>query len=126
MMPPKTLRQAILSLPIVGVTGRGIGMSSWRPGPTVRIGPAPASKGSMPAKDRLGRDEEGCPPCTRNDPTEDTDDCSIRPGEAGTGGLAPEHGQLMAQHENLCVLGHRAHPVNVDRLEEATDESVEE
>ena len=80
----------------------------------------------MPAKDRLGRDEEGCPPFTRDEPSEDTDDRSIRPGEAGTGGLAPEHGELVAEHEDLGVLGHRVHPVDADRFEDAVDEAVEE
>ena len=80
----------------------------------------------MPAKDRLGRDEERCPPLTRNQPSEGTDERSIRPGEAGTGDLALEHGQLMAQHEDLGVLGHGVHLVDADRLGDATDEPVEE
>ena len=80
----------------------------------------------MPAKDRLGRDEEGCPPLTGDQASEGTDERSIRPGEAGTGDLALEHGELMAQHEDLGVLGHAVHPVDADRLCDATDEAVEE
>ena len=44
--------------------------------------------------------------------------------EAGTGDLVLEHGQLMAQHEDLGVLGHAARLVNADRLYDATDEAV--
>jgi hypothetical protein len=44
--------------------------------------------------------------------------------EAGTGDLALEHGQLMAQHEDLGVLGHAARLVDADRLYDATDEAV--
>ena len=33
--------------------------------------------------DRLGRYEEGCPPLMRDEPSKGTDECSIRPGEAG-------------------------------------------
>jgi hypothetical protein len=101
----------------------GQGRAAW---PTVGVGPMFPHEGLMPANDRLRSDQEACPPSTRNEPRENTDDCSIRPGKAGTGRLAPEHGQLMAQHQDLCVLGHRVHPVNVDRIEDAADESVEE
>jgi hypothetical protein len=80
----------------------------------------------MPAEDRLGRDEEGCPPLTRDQASEDTDERSIRPGEAGTGGLALEHGQLVTQHEDLGVLGHRVHPMNPNHLDDTADEAVEE
>src|ERR1700733_227682 len=45
------------------------------------IGPSSSYEGTMPAKDRLGCDEEGCPPFTRDEGSEGTDDCSIRPGE---------------------------------------------
>ena len=41
-------------------------------------------------------------------------------------GLALEHGQLMAQHEDLGVLGYAVHLVDADRLCDATDEVVEE
>jgi hypothetical protein len=69
------------------------------------IGPPSSYEGTMPAKDRLGCDEEGRPPFTRDEASEDTDDRSIRPGEAGTSGLALEHGELVAEHEDLGVLG---------------------
>ena len=55
-----------------------------------------------------------------------SDERSIRPCEAGTGDLALEHGQLMAQHEDLGVLRHSVHPMNADRFEHAVNEAVEE
>ncbi len=51
---------------------------------------------------------------------------AMRPGEAGTGDPALEHGQLMAQHEDLGVLSHAVHPVDADCLGDATEEAVEE
>ena len=79
----------------------------------------------MPAKDRFGSDEEGGPSFTRDEPSEDTDEGSIRPGEAGTGGLALQHGKLVAQHEDLGVLGHSVHLVDTDRFGDAKDKAVE-
>jgi hypothetical protein len=52
------------------------------------IGPSSSHEGTMSPKDRLGRDDGGCPPLTRDEACEGTDDRSIRPGEARTGGLA--------------------------------------
>ena len=79
----------------------------------------------MPSKNGLGRDEEGRPALTGDHESEGTDNRSIRPGEAGTGDLALEHGELVAQHEDLGVLCHRVRPVDADRLEDAPDEAIE-
>ena len=70
----------------------------------------------MPAKDRLRCDKEGCPPLTRDEASEGTDGRSVRPGEAGAGDLAPEHDELVAQHEDLGVFGHIVHLVGADRF----------
>src|SRR5580704_13846706 len=81
--------------------------------PTVRIRPPSSHEGTMPAKNRLGCDEERCPPITRDEASEGADR-SIGPSEAGTGGLALEHGELVAQHEDLGILGRRVHPMDSD------------
>jgi hypothetical protein len=86
----------------------------------------PSNEGAVPAKDRFGRDEAGRPPFTGDQAGEGTDERSIRPCEAGTGDPALEHGQLMAQHEDLGVLRHSVHPMNADRFEHAVNEAVEE
>ena len=40
--------------------------------------------------------------------------------------MATQHSQLLAQHEDLRVLGDVVHPVDPDQLDDASDESVEE
>jgi hypothetical protein len=37
--------------------------------------------------------------------------------------LTAEDGQLLAEHQDLGVPGDRAHPVDPDKLEDATDQS---
>jgi hypothetical protein len=101
-------------------------VQGWAAVASVGIGPSASYEGTMPAKNRPGRDEEGCPPLTRDEPSEGTNERSIRPCEAGTRGLALEHGQLVAQHEDLGVLGHRVHLVDADCSDKSTDEAVEE
>jgi hypothetical protein len=92
----------------------------------VGVSPSSSNEGAMPAKDRLGCDKEGSPPLTGDQASEGTDERSIRSGEAGTGDLALEHSQLMAQPEDLCVLGHAVHLVDADRLCKATDDPIQE
>ena len=42
------------------------------------------------------------------------------------GDLAAQHSQLVAQHEDLCVLGEGVHPVDPEHLDDASDQAVEE
>ena len=84
------------------------------------ISPSSSYEGTMPAKDCLGRDEEGCPPLTRDEASEGTDERSVRPGKAGTADLALEYGELVAQHEDLRFLRHRVHPVDANRFKRRT------
>ena len=62
----------------------------------------------------------------RDQTGEQGDECSIRPGEAGTGDLTAEHGELVAEDEDLGVLGHGVHPVYPDDLEHPPDQPVEQ
>jgi len=80
----------------------------------------------MPAKDRLRRDEEGCPPLTRDEVSEGAEERSVRPGEARTGDLALEGDELVAQHEDLGVSGHSVNLVDADRFGDEANEAVEE
>ena len=80
----------------------------------------------MPAQDRLGGDQERDPPLPRHQPGQGGDERPIRPPQAGTSDLAAQHRQLVAQHEDLRVLGDVVHPVDPDQLGDASDESVEE
>lgn len=50
----------------------------------------------------------------------------VGPGEAGMGDLLVQHGQLVAEHEDLRVLGLGIHPMDANDLNDAPDETVEE
>lgn len=80
----------------------------------------------MPGEDRLRRDEELCPALPRHEAGEQGDNRPIRPREARAGDLSAKHSQLVAQNEDLSVLGGRVHPVHPYGLEHAMDQSVEE
>ena len=83
-------------------------------------------EGPVPAKDRLGRDEERHPPLPWDQALQSGDERPIRPGEAGTADLPAQHGELVAQHEDLRVLGDVVHPVDAGQLDAASDQAVEE
>ena len=80
----------------------------------------------MPGQDRLGRDEECGPTFLRDQTSEQGNERPVRPGEAGTGDLAAQDGELVSEDEDLGVLGHRVYPVHPDTLKHATDQAVEE
>ena len=40
--------------------------------------------------------------------------------------MPAQNGQLVAQHEDLGVLGDGVHPVDPDQLDDASDQAVEE
>ena len=80
----------------------------------------------MPAEDRLRRDEERSPALSGHEAGQEGDEGTVGPGEAGTGDLAAEHGQLVAEHEDLGILGRGIRPVDANDLEDASDETVEE
>ena len=50
----------------------------------------------------------------------------VGPGEAGMGDLPVQHGQLVAEHEDLRVLGLGIHPMDANDLNDAPDETVEQ
>ncbi len=80
----------------------------------------------MPAKDRVGCDEERYPPLPRDRLRQSRDERPIRPAEPGAGDLPAQHGELVAQHEDLRVLGHGVPPASRDQLNDASDQTVEE
>jgi hypothetical protein len=92
----------------------------------VGVGPSPLNEVAVTAKDRLRRNEQGGPPCAGDEAGEGTDERSIRPCEARPGNLAPEDGQLMAQHKDLGILGQSVRLMNPDSFEHAVDEAIEE
>jgi len=63
---------------------------------------------------------------SRNKTGQEGDEGPVGPGEAGTGDLPVQHGQLVAEYEDLRVLGRGIHPMNANDLHDAPDETVEE
>jgi hypothetical protein len=61
----------------------------------------------------------------RNKTGQEGDEGPVGPSEAGTGDLPAKHGQLVAQNEDLSVLGRGIHPVDTNDLEHAPDEPIE-
>ena len=65
----------------------------------------PANKRAVPAEDCLGFYEERNPALAGDKTGQEGDDGTVGPGEAGTGDLTAKHGQLVAEHEDLGILG---------------------
>jgi hypothetical protein len=91
----------------------------------VRVGPALLDQRAVPAQDRLWADEERSPVFSRNKTGQEGDEGPVGPAESGTGDLAAQHGQLVAEHEDLSVLGRGIHPMDANDLNDAPDETVE-
>src|SRR5450759_3071912 len=100
----------------------GKGRTSWS---AMRVGPALLDQRAVPAQDRLWAYEERSPAFSRNKTSEEGDECTIGPGEAGTGDLPVQHGQLMAEYQDLSVLGRGIHPMDANDLNDASEETVE-
>ena len=92
----------------------------------MRVGPAPLDQSAVPAEDRQGCDEEQTPALARYEASEEGDERTIGPGEAGSWDLAAKHGELVAEHEDLGIFGDRVDPEDAERSEDASEESVEE
>jgi len=80
----------------------------------------------VPTEDRLWPDQERSPAFSRHQTGEEGDESPIGPGEAGTGDLPLQHGQLVTEHEDLRILGHRVHSMDTDELDDAPDELKQE
>ena len=80
----------------------------------------------MPAEDGLGSDEVRRPPLAWDQLGQHGDDRPIRPGEVGSGDRTLEHGGLVAEHQDLCVLGGIVHPEDPEQFDDAADQAVEE
>ena len=80
----------------------------------------------MPAQDRLGGDEERRPTLPWHQSGPFGDKRPVRPGETRSGDVATEHSELVAEHEDLGVLGDLVHPMQPSELDDTADKAVEE
>jgi hypothetical protein len=80
----------------------------------------------VPSEDCLGRDEERSPELSGYESGQEGEQGTVGPGEAGTGDLAAEHGQLVAQNKDFCILGRSIRPMDANDLKHAPEQTVEE
>jgi hypothetical protein len=90
------------------------------------IGPVSPDKGPAPPEDRLGCDEERRPPFARHQSCQSSNECSVRPRQAGPGDLTAKDSQLLTENEDLGVLVDGVHPVDPGELDQATEQTVQE
>jgi hypothetical protein len=98
----------------------GKGWTTWS---AVREGPVPADQRTVPSEDCLPRDEERPPELSGYESGQEGDEGTVGPCEAGTGALAAQHSQLVAQNKDLCILGRSTRPVDANDLEHESTES---
>jgi hypothetical protein len=67
--------------------------------------PPTGAKGLNLAQDGVRGDQAMATQCSRQPPDEGCKHGPVRPFEVGSGVAAPEHGDLVSQHEELDVLG---------------------
>jgi hypothetical protein len=72
---------------------------------TMWVGPGACDEAAVPAQQRLGLDEEAGPAGPGQDAADGGEQRPVGGLELGSWGLAAEHGELMAQDEDLKVLG---------------------
>jgi len=68
------------------------------------VGPLSSHQLTVPAKQRLRRDEERCPPIPGNGSAGCGQQDAVEHGEPGTADLAAQHPKLLPEHQNLQVL----------------------
>jgi hypothetical protein len=74
-------------------------------GLVVRVGPGAGDQASVPAQQRLGRDEEARPAGSGQRAAGRSQQRPVGGLQLGSWCLAAEHGELVAQHQDLQVLG---------------------
>ena len=84
------------------------------------VGPVPSDEAAAPAEDGLWRYKEAVPPLTRDETREQSDQRTVGPAEAGAPDLAAEHGQLVAQDEDLGVLRKGVHLIRWTRTSQGS------
>ena len=79
----------------------------------------------MPRQDRVGLHQEDRPAVTTECTRERGEDRSVVGFEARTSDLALQHGELMAQHEDLDILGTIRAAAQHQQVDHEPDETVE-
>jgi len=103
-----------------------VAVQEWPAGLAVRVGPGTGDQSSVPAQQGLGRDEEARPAGSRKHAADRGQQGPVGALEPGSWGLAAEHGELVAQDEDLQVLGGVAAGEQGEQLDGAAQREVGE
>jgi hypothetical protein len=98
----------------------------WRPASLVRVGPGAGDQASVPAQQRVGRDEEAGPATSGQHAADRGEQRPVGGFQPGAGHLAAEHRELVAQHEDLQVLGGVAADQQHEQLDGAAQREIRE
>ena len=91
----------------------------------MRVGPVVGDEASMPTQDRVGSHEEDGPAVTAEHTRERGEDRSVGGFEARPCNLAVQHGELVAQHEDLDILGTISAATQHQQVDHEPDETIE-
>jgi hypothetical protein len=99
----------------------------WRPAYlAMRVGPGAGHEPPVPAQQRLGRDEEARPAGPGEHATDRGEQGPVVGPSLGRGALAAEHGELLAQDEDLKVLSSVTASKQHEQLDGAAQREVGE
>src|SRR5919198_366906 len=98
------------------------------PASTMRVGPGASDQAAVPAQQRLGPDQEAGPAGPWQQAADGGQQSPVGGLEPGSWDLAPaaQHGQLVAQHQDLQVLGGVAADQQGEQLDGAAQREVGE
>jgi hypothetical protein len=91
-----------------------------------RVSPAPADQAPVPAQQRLGPHEEARPAASRRHLADRGQQRPVSGLQPGTCGLATQHGRVVAEHQDLEVLGSIAAGQQHQQLDRAAQGQVGE
>ena len=97
----------------------------WPSGP-VRVGPSSADEAAMPAQDRVRGDQAMATQCSGQPPDEGGEHGPVRPVHARSWVGAAQDGDLVAQHEELDVLGGGRAAHQQDQPEHLPEDQVQQ
>ena len=90
----------------------------------MRVGPGAGDQAPVPAQQPLRGDEEAGPAGSGQDTADRGKQGAVGGLEPGAWGLAAEHGELVAEHQDLQVLGGLAAGQQHEQLDRAAERQV--
>ena len=106
--------------------GDGARGDRWPARAAMRVGPPPADEIPVPAKQRVGLDEEVSASVPGEQPCQPGEQCPVRRTQRWPVDLATQHRHLVAQHDHLDRQFVSAPTCEPDQLGNADEQEVEE